>query len=631
MPFINEQVSVQTYAKDVIEYTNMSNLSYNLINVKGPLSDNSCQERQIMPKNSWKFSYAKDSVETTGNVKSNRIHIEGISNYIPNHPQYIDVRNYGAKGNGVTDDTQAFQKAIDYANTSGIKLVMVSRGNYKITNTIIVRSGVTLQGAPKIPFKANFAMDFALISVKTQQGNIKKSVFVIEMGAGIKGFSFYWPDQMKTAKIPIPYGWAITTTGKQSGADNIQIEDIMLTNCYNGINVDFGGQLNVRNIFGQTFNIGIRLDRLYDVSRLENVHFWDFWANEGSKAKSYIQINGKAVVIGRVDGLQGTNIFAYGHKNVLNFVDFGYGSAWGQFSNVTADVCYIPIQIDKVNIVQLINVNGTIWDKKTGKSFIETGTNIIGEVSITNLNAYLPQTVINISSTSGVFKLTNITARKRGLDQFDVFQYKIINQSTAKVFIDEADYNEVSGIVQIGTHIKFSSDEDITASIENFSSPYKWNNNSGRVTPIQNGSRFVLNGKIEVARIPVPLFISNNAGVYIIECDIKLNNPENLNADGQFYLRLTDFTINDVILPGNPLNGFFTEKTHLRIPFIVRKSGLYFDFVFGNNSNIKESSMDISNLKIYHMDTYKTTRSLIDWLHVKQPNALNLPLPKVLK
>lgn len=547
------------------------------------------------------------------------------------NPTAVDVHSYGAKGDGVTDDTQAFQKAIDAADKSGSKLVTVPKGNYKITNTITIRKGVTLQGGPKIPFKANFGMDYALISVAPSENNVSKSAFNIEMGAGIKGLSFYWPQQKVDKVTPIKYGWAITTSGKASGADNIVIEDIMLTNCYNGINVDHGGQFNIRNIFGQTLNIGIRLDRVYDVSRLENIHFWDFWATADTKAKAYVQMNGKAIVIGRVDGLQVTNVFAYGHKTVLHFTDFGHGSAWSQLNNITADVCYLPIQIDKVNIVQLTNVNGTVWDKKTGKSFIETGTNVTGEVSITNLNAYLPQTVINIKSTDGTFKLTNITARKRGVDQYDVFQYKVINQSTAKVYIDEIEYNELSGIIQVGPFIKFSSNKDVSSAIPNISRPDLWDNNSGRVMPIPNGSKFNLNGKIEVVRVPVPKSYTEKGGVYIIECDIKLNNSENLNADGQFYLRLTDFTINDVILPGSPLNGYFTDKTHLRVPLIIRKPGLYFDFVYGNNSNKKPCSMELTNLKIYRMDDYKATRSLIDWLQTKQPNALSLPLPSILR
>lgn len=554
-----------------------------------------------------------------------------ISPKEPHPNEHVNVKAYGAKGDGINDDTQAFQRAIDYASKTQLKLVVIPKGCYIITQTVIIRKGVTLQGSPKMPFKAAFSMDFALISIKSSGKNISLPCFVVEMGSGIKGLSFYWPEQSKNSLDPIKYGWAISTTGKQSEADNIQIEDIMLTNCYNGIKVENGGQMLLRNIFGQTLNVGIVLNKIYDVSRLENIHFWDFWATEGTKSKNYIQQNGQAIVVGRVDGLQGTNLFAYGHKNILHFVDFGDGSAWGQFNNVTADVCYSPIQIDKVNLIQLYNVNGTIWDKKTGKNFIETGEKVDGEINITNLNTYLAQTAINISSSNGTFKLSNIIARKRGIDHFDIFQYKVINQSTANVYIDEADFNEIAGVVQIGPTIKFSADKEITSELVNFSQPDKWSLNSGRVLPIPGGSRFLLKGGIETVRLPVPQNLSDQAGIFIVECDIQLREGNNLNADGQFYLRLTNFTVNDVILPGNPLHGFFVEKTHLKIPFIIRKSGLFLDFVFGNNSNANFCAIDITNLKLFKMDKYKYTQTMIDWIHTKQPNSLKLELPSTLK
>lgn len=52
--------------------------------------------------------------------------------------QSINVKNYGARGNGLVDDTKAFQKAINFANSSGIKLVIVPKGNYIVTGTIII-------------------------------------------------------------------------------------------------------------------------------------------------------------------------------------------------------------------------------------------------------------------------------------------------------------------------------------------------------------------------------------------------------------------------------------------------------------------------------------------------------------
>ena len=56
----------------------------------------------------------------------------------------VDVRHYGAIGDGIRDDTAAIQSAID----SGAKIVNFSAGEYLITDTLVVSgNGVTLQGA----------------------------------------------------------------------------------------------------------------------------------------------------------------------------------------------------------------------------------------------------------------------------------------------------------------------------------------------------------------------------------------------------------------------------------------------------------------------------------------------------
>jgi len=60
---------------------------------------------------------------------------------------WVDVRAYGAVGDGVTDSTAAIQAAIDVAEVSG-GIVFFPVGIYKITSSLgIEKSGVTLKGA----------------------------------------------------------------------------------------------------------------------------------------------------------------------------------------------------------------------------------------------------------------------------------------------------------------------------------------------------------------------------------------------------------------------------------------------------------------------------------------------------
>ena len=64
---------------------------------------------------------------------------------LPQIPQVLNVRNFGAKGDGRHDDTQAFMDAIA-AGTDGA--IFVPPGRYLITRIVeITRSGVVLRGA----------------------------------------------------------------------------------------------------------------------------------------------------------------------------------------------------------------------------------------------------------------------------------------------------------------------------------------------------------------------------------------------------------------------------------------------------------------------------------------------------
>ncbi|KAI8464294.1 MAG: pectin lyase fold/virulence factor [Monoraphidium minutum] len=64
---------------------------------------------------------------------------------IPWHPQSVDVKALGAKGDGATDDTWAVEKAV--AQAWGGSAVFFPPGKYVITRKIDIRKGIVLRGA----------------------------------------------------------------------------------------------------------------------------------------------------------------------------------------------------------------------------------------------------------------------------------------------------------------------------------------------------------------------------------------------------------------------------------------------------------------------------------------------------
>ena len=58
---------------------------------------------------------------------------------------HVNVKSFGAKGDGVADDTKAIQKALDQGGRLG-KSVFFQAGTYRITNPLRVKSFTTLIG-----------------------------------------------------------------------------------------------------------------------------------------------------------------------------------------------------------------------------------------------------------------------------------------------------------------------------------------------------------------------------------------------------------------------------------------------------------------------------------------------------
>lgn len=61
--------------------------------------------------------------------------------------QYVSVKDFGAVGDGTTDDTTAINNTIIYVNSNGGGAIYVPPGTYKITNSITVLSNVKFFGA----------------------------------------------------------------------------------------------------------------------------------------------------------------------------------------------------------------------------------------------------------------------------------------------------------------------------------------------------------------------------------------------------------------------------------------------------------------------------------------------------
>ena len=91
-----------------------------------------------------KMKELKNYVDNYNGIELGKIE-EQINNVKNNHLS-ISVKDYGAKGDGVTDDITPIQNAINFVSSNGGGEVFIPNGNYIISSPIQIKSNVILKG-----------------------------------------------------------------------------------------------------------------------------------------------------------------------------------------------------------------------------------------------------------------------------------------------------------------------------------------------------------------------------------------------------------------------------------------------------------------------------------------------------
>ena len=186
----------------------------------------------------------------------------------------VDVYAFGAVGDGQTDNTAAFQSAIDSVASAGGGTVFANRGYFLFTGSITLPEGVTLEGTyAAVPSHPMSGLDSlppvtgTLFMPTAGQGSEDGHPFItLQRDATVKGIVIYYPAQKPTAP-PVPFPWTIDMV-----SDNSAVLDVECLNCWNFIRAVSSGRHYIARVQGQPINIGIFIDETYDIGRVENVH-----------------------------------------------------------------------------------------------------------------------------------------------------------------------------------------------------------------------------------------------------------------------------------------------------------------------------------------------------------------------
>jgi len=287
----------------------------------------------------------------------------GLAAFVSAAPdsEVYSVLDFGAKADGKTDDTAAFQKALDAASQAGGGIVYAPGGNYFFAGHLDLPRAVTLKGIwESVPAHngyrdhgASKPVDGGTTFLVTEnEGHEDGAPFItLHDNSTLKGIVIFYPNQISDDE-PKPYPWAIAMRGK-----NPAVLDVELLNPYNGIDASDNERHLIRDVQGQPLRRGIFVDEIYDIGRIEDVHFNPWWSVRPGLFH-WQQEHGEAFIFARSDWQYVFNTFCYGYNIGYKFVKSGTGMCNGNFLGIGADDCFTSVDVEDSAPFGLLISNG---------------------------------------------------------------------------------------------------------------------------------------------------------------------------------------------------------------------------------------------------------------------------------
>ena len=245
------------------------------------------------------------------------------------------VLDFGAVGDGITDDTEAFKKALEYVNNiAGV--LYAPAGTYVLKEQLVVGNGVTILGDFKKPTEDDAKAGGTIFALypKSCEDNQQNGFFLLRRGSSLNGITFWYPEQKFVNEEPIKYPATVQTEVIPS-----VLQNLYFVNSYWAINQevkdDYTIQQLVRNIWGTPLYKGFWLNRAPDVCRQTKMDYRpDWWLNSGlpnipneKELRKWLNNNAIAFDLGSIDWHYVGDITVRGY-NIGVRIKNGFGRAY---------------------------------------------------------------------------------------------------------------------------------------------------------------------------------------------------------------------------------------------------------------------------------------------------------------
>jgi hypothetical protein len=263
----------------------------------------------------------------------------------------VHVRDFGAVGNGITDDAPAIQAAINSLAGNGGGTVMFAAKTYRLASAITISNatvhlrgqGFTEGGGPGDGtwLRVDSTSFTPITFTGSSRGSKVSDIAFTQQHSGT--FNAGW--------APTNYDWFIKVVDCLGGVD---FDNIFFAAVNKGIYCYNSGRTDFRRIRGQVFTCGIEMDQALDVPRYHNIHFWPFWSADTNVLR-WQQDNGDALVFKRVDGPFIDQAFGFGYRSLFRFTQGSQGYTTKFYiGQAYADFIRYGILIDTAGVDGLI-------------------------------------------------------------------------------------------------------------------------------------------------------------------------------------------------------------------------------------------------------------------------------------
>jgi len=266
------------------------------------------------------------------------------------------VEVFGARGDGVTDDTGAIQSAIAAAAAAGGGSVMFKVARYYTTGNFLVPEGVMLCGAVQGPFDV-IGVDPAVTTIAPTlliTNTASPFITLDGDGTGLSDLLFHYPNQVHTsASTPTVYPYTIRVNR------GMKVVRSTVTNAYNFLDIELG-RFAAQNLFIGAFNTAVNIDHSYDFVTLHDLRVGILWdemetVNYPSPIDNWVLNHGTGLIVNQMDALEVDDFYVFSRAVGINLTfssdltEPGIRTSWGTGSDIDLEMVQYGIISDATN------------------------------------------------------------------------------------------------------------------------------------------------------------------------------------------------------------------------------------------------------------------------------------------